>query len=308
MNSENRVQWVYASESNEQLQERYDQWAQEYDEGMESDFGYVIPRIAAETLQQFVPKESRVLDAGAGTGLVGVELHRLGYTNLDAMDMSQGMLDEARGKGVYGNLYQMVMGEPLDLETGSYDAAICVGVLTLGHAPVHSLDELAGVSSGRAASWPSPCVPTSTGRTAFARSSSSLSRMERGSSRTSPGSSWVCRKASPTCSSRSGRTASGRAESGGRRCRATLLASRSRGMSIQQSHRAVLVSTLRSAVMGRGSARREHERQRQAGHDDRHSCAIRQRSSLTAWPAAQGHRTGRTAGGRPVRVCPRRPC
>ena len=145
MNSENRVQWVYASESNEQLQERYDQWAQEYDEGMESDFGYVIPRIAAETLQQFVPKESRVLDAGAGTGLVGVELHRLGYTNLDAMDMSQGMLDEARGKGVYGNLYQMVMGEPLDLETGSYDAAICVGVLTLGHAPVHSLDELARI-------------------------------------------------------------------------------------------------------------------------------------------------------------------
>ena len=145
MNSENRVQWVYASESNEQLQERYDQWAQEYDEGMESDFGYVIPRIAAETLQQFVPKESRVLDAGAGTGLVGVELHRLGYTNLDAMDMSQGMLDEARGKGVYGNLYQMVMGEPLDLETGSYAAAICVGVLTLGHAPVHSLDELARI-------------------------------------------------------------------------------------------------------------------------------------------------------------------
>ena len=118
---------------------------QEYDEGMESDFGYVIPRMAAETFQQFVPKESRVLDAGAGTGLVGVELHRLGYTNLDAMDMSQGMLDEARGKGVYGNLYQMVMGEPLDLETGSYDAAICVGVLTLGHAPVHSLDELARI-------------------------------------------------------------------------------------------------------------------------------------------------------------------
>ena len=77
MNSENRVQWVYASESNQQLEERYDQWAKEYDEDLESDFGYVIPRIAAETFQQFVPRESRVLDAGAGTGLVGVELHRL---------------------------------------------------------------------------------------------------------------------------------------------------------------------------------------------------------------------------------------
>ena len=59
--------------------------------------------------------------------------------------MSQGMLDEAGQKGVYGHLYQMVLGEPLDLDTGSYDAAICVGVLTLGHAPAHSLDELARI-------------------------------------------------------------------------------------------------------------------------------------------------------------------
>lgn len=136
---------MYASENNQQLQERYDQWAEEYDEDLDSDFGYVMPRIAAETFKQFVPTESRVLDAGAGTGMVGVELHRLGYTNIDAMDMSRGMLDEARGKGVYGSLYQMVMGEPLDLETGSYDAVICVGVLTLGHAPAHSLDELARI-------------------------------------------------------------------------------------------------------------------------------------------------------------------
>ena len=57
------------------------------------------PGLAAETFQQFVPTESKVLDAGAGTGLVGVELHRLGYTNIHAMDMSQGMLDEAGRKG-----------------------------------------------------------------------------------------------------------------------------------------------------------------------------------------------------------------
>ena len=145
LNSENRVQWVYASENNQQLEERYDLWAKEYDENLESDFGYVIPRVAAETFGQFVPKESKVLDAGAGTGLVGVELHRLGYTNIDAMDLSRGMLDEAGRKGVYGDLYQMVMGEPLDFDTGSYDAAIGVGVFTLGHAPANSFDELARI-------------------------------------------------------------------------------------------------------------------------------------------------------------------
>ena len=145
MNSDNKVQWVYASENNRQLQERYDEWAQDYDDNLESDFGYVMPRMAAETFERFVPKDARILDAGAGTGLVGVELNRLGYTNLEAMDLSRGMLNEARRKGVYGDFHQMVMGEPLDLDTDSYAAAICVGVLTLGHAPAHSLEELARV-------------------------------------------------------------------------------------------------------------------------------------------------------------------
>ena len=145
MNSENKVQWVYASENNRQLEDRYDEWAKDYDDDLESDFGYVIPRIAAETFEGFVPKDARVLDAGAGTGLVGVELNRLGYTNIEAMDLSRGMLEEARRKGVYGGFHQMVMGERLDFDTGSFDAAIGVGVLTLGHAPAHSLDELARV-------------------------------------------------------------------------------------------------------------------------------------------------------------------
>ena len=145
MNSENRVQWVYASENNRQLQERYDEWAQDYDDNLESDFGYIMPRAAAEMFAQFVPKDARVLDAGAGTGLVGVELRRLGYMNLEAMDLSRGMLEEARRKETYSDFHQMVMGERLEFDTGSYDAAICVGVLTLGHAPAHSLDELARV-------------------------------------------------------------------------------------------------------------------------------------------------------------------
>ena len=145
MNSENRVQWVYASDNNRQLQERYDEWAQDYDDNLESDFGYVMPRIASETFAQFVPKDARVLDAGAGTGLVGVELHRLGYMNIEAMDLSRGMLEEARSKEVYSGFHQMVMGERLGFDTGSYDAAIGVGVLTLGHAPAHSLDELARI-------------------------------------------------------------------------------------------------------------------------------------------------------------------
>ena len=146
VSSEERVQWVYASENNEQIEERYDQWANEYDEDLADDFGYVMPRMAAEIFERFVAKNARVLDAGAGTGLVGVELNRLGYSNLEAMDISRGMLEVAGAKNVYGALHQKVMGEPLGFETDSYDAAIGVGVLTLGHAPASSLDELVRVT------------------------------------------------------------------------------------------------------------------------------------------------------------------
>jgi len=142
MTEQNRVQWVYSSRNNQELTERYDQWARDYDSDLEGDFEYQAPQRAAELFIRYVPKEARILDAGAGTGLVGEVLAKLGYTDLVAMDLSQGMLEEARQKNVYRELHQMVMGEPLDFATDSFDAVICVGTLTLGHAPASSLDEL----------------------------------------------------------------------------------------------------------------------------------------------------------------------
>ena len=41
----------------------------------------------------------------------------------------------------------MVMGEPLDIPGGAFDAVTSVGTLTLGHAPPGSLDELVRVTT-----------------------------------------------------------------------------------------------------------------------------------------------------------------
>ncbi|MFC1914110.1 class I SAM-dependent DNA methyltransferase [Chloroflexota bacterium] len=87
-------------------------------------------------------RTSRILDAGAGTGLMGELLAGLGYREMTAMDLSQGMLEEARKKNVYREFHQMMMGEPLDYATDSFDAVISVGVFTVGHAPASSFDEL----------------------------------------------------------------------------------------------------------------------------------------------------------------------
>ncbi|MFC2009201.1 class I SAM-dependent DNA methyltransferase [Chloroflexota bacterium] len=145
MDDNNRVQWVYGAPDRQELENRYDVWAKDYDRDLDESFGYVGPRLGAECFARYVATDAHILDAGAGTGLVGIELANLGYKNIDGMDMSQGMLDEARKKGVYRELRQMVLGEPLDYADGEFDAVISVGVLTLGHAPASSLDELVRV-------------------------------------------------------------------------------------------------------------------------------------------------------------------
>ncbi|MDE2939478.1 MAG: class I SAM-dependent methyltransferase [Chloroflexota bacterium] len=145
-NSQNRVQWVYSSATNQELEARYDQWAADYDKDLDDDFGWVSPRKTAEVLARHVPVNARVLDAGAGTGLVGEELRRLGFQDIHAMDLSLGMLEEARSKGVYRDLRQMALGSTLDYETDSFDAVISVGVFTEGHAPPQGFDELARIT------------------------------------------------------------------------------------------------------------------------------------------------------------------
>ena len=142
MESQNRVQSVYSSRNNEELGERYDHWAKDYDTDLEQDFEWVAPQKAAEVFAKYVPKNGLVLDAGAGTGLGGKFLSEIGYSKLVAMDLSLGMLEEARKKNVYQEFHQMVMGETLGFSADYFDAVVSVGVLTVGHAPANSLDEL----------------------------------------------------------------------------------------------------------------------------------------------------------------------
>jgi SAM-dependent methyltransferase len=142
MDREEKVQWIYTSRNNRELESRYDQWAKDYDADIEEGFGWLGPQRAVEYFSLYVPKEARILDAGAGTGLVGKFLAEKGYKDIVAIDLSPGMLEEARKKNVYQAFHRMVMGEQLDFSTNYFDAVISIGVLTVGHAPASSLDEL----------------------------------------------------------------------------------------------------------------------------------------------------------------------
>lgn len=140
-----RIQWVYSSKTNQELEERYDQWATDYDSDL-GGLGWTGPRAAAEVLARVASPDAKVLDAGAGTGLVGVELKKLGFNDITAIDISNGMLEVAKGTGAYKAVQREVLGEPLGYETDEFDAVISVGTLTIGHAPPSSLDELIRVT------------------------------------------------------------------------------------------------------------------------------------------------------------------
>ena len=143
---QNRIRWVYSSVSNQDLQERYDQWAGDYEADLDRDFGWVCPDETASLVVKYVKRETRILDAGVGTGVMGEKLARLGYGNLMGIDLSPGMLAEAEKKKVYLGLSQMTLGEYLEFPDDYFGAVVSVGVFTTGHAPASSMHELVRIT------------------------------------------------------------------------------------------------------------------------------------------------------------------
>jgi len=137
-----RLNWVMSAKNNEESVERYDTWAEQYDADLQS-FGYLSPAIIAGIVGCYVPRDSSpILDAGAGTGLIGEVLNILGYKDIVALDLSKGMLDVAARKGVYSELHQIALGNDLDFPTDHFAAVVCAGTFVAGHAPPDSFDEL----------------------------------------------------------------------------------------------------------------------------------------------------------------------
>src|ERR1700676_4393370 len=124
----------------------YDSWASQYDADMMST-GYPNLALAAALVGRHTPVSRAVmLDAGAGTGLLGQILHTVGFTDLVGIDLSAGMLARARQRGVYRELHVRKLGEPLDFADDSFTAVTAMGVFAFGHAPAVSLDELVRIT------------------------------------------------------------------------------------------------------------------------------------------------------------------
>ena len=140
------VKILTAATTNE-LMQVYDGWADRYDRELLEDWGYTSPQKAVHLLlEAMASNDLAVLDAGCGTGLVGVLLKEAGISSLTGIDYSPGMLAEAERKGVYDTLHTIDMNNPLTLPSDSFDAVTCIGTFTSTHVKPQAVTELARVT------------------------------------------------------------------------------------------------------------------------------------------------------------------
>lgn len=148
MSESEHLRRAYALKKPEDSVALYRDWAGTYDETFAHAHGYVGPRevaraFLAEAGPDAGPDAGPVLDIGAGTGLVGAEL-AAGARNLvvDAIDISQEMLDVAGSKGLYRNRIRADLTERLDIRDASYGGFVSSGTFTHGHVGPACLPEL----------------------------------------------------------------------------------------------------------------------------------------------------------------------
>ena len=133
---------VYNAKGTDEVAALYDVWAGSYDEEMARN-GYRHPTIGLALLSRHLPRGAApLLDAGAGTGIIGEWLSIMGYPTVEALDISAGMLEVARQKNVYTAFHQLALGGPLPFADGYFAGVISVGVFTTGHVGAEGLDEL----------------------------------------------------------------------------------------------------------------------------------------------------------------------
>ncbi|XP_046564213.1 methyltransferase-like protein 27 [Haliotis rubra] len=116
---------------NESLVQRYDEKSEEYNK-MQIVRRYMAPTSIADTLSALYPSNRenvRILDAAAGTGLVSVEARKRGFVQIDALDPSEGMLEEARKNNLYQRYICDVIGDnTLDIANDTYTVLTLVSL------------------------------------------------------------------------------------------------------------------------------------------------------------------------------------
>ena len=141
---------IYKIKKPEELLKYYQDWTanNKYNKDM-VDWNYTAPQETVSVLKKYaLNKNSKILDAGCGTGLVGIQLKKYGYLNIEGVDFSQSMLDLVP-QNIYKKIEKIDLNKSLKFKDNMYDVLICVGTFTYGHVKPKALDELIRITKNR---------------------------------------------------------------------------------------------------------------------------------------------------------------
>ena len=146
-NTDNKLP-IYKLTSKDKVLKYYEDWTKnaQFNQDM-IEWEYTAPVNTVQLLDKYIhDKNIKILDAGCGSGLAGIELKKRGFTNIYGVDFSQSMLNL-----IPNNIYQTVelidLNEPLKYDDNDFGAIICVGTFTYGHVKAHALDEFIRVTN-----------------------------------------------------------------------------------------------------------------------------------------------------------------
>ncbi|XP_046580301.1 methyltransferase-like protein 27 [Haliotis rubra] len=133
--------------STDEVVEYYSKWSHDgkYEQDLCPEW-YKGPSIAADVVAEYFRhnvSHVNILDVAAGTGLLGEQLQDRRFKHLDALEPAAGMLEQARKKNIYTNLYcEFLDGNRLPIDDDMYDCCVISGGMGEGHIPCDGLHEL----------------------------------------------------------------------------------------------------------------------------------------------------------------------
>ena len=118
------------------MESSYDKWAEKYDEILECSSAYESNQYAAQKLLKYIKdKENAILlEVPCGTGMTGEVVQKAGFCNIDGTDLSNGMLKEAKRKGIYRKVFKSCVTNTskMDCPDNTYDGVYSVKGISVG--------------------------------------------------------------------------------------------------------------------------------------------------------------------------------
>ena len=145
-NKKPNLDLAYALETVQDNRELYASWATDYDKDFASSMDYILPN-QVEQIFLNMGGIGQVLDVGAGTGLGGQALAKLGINPIDALDLSDEMLEVAAKKKIYRSLFTSDITQRIETSNYLYQGVISSGTFTHGHVGPNAIDNLLSVAS-----------------------------------------------------------------------------------------------------------------------------------------------------------------